>query len=119
MLPVEPTRSHRKGEEFFAGPRAGNLRGRTGIWFLATDKLIPSDDLPDHLAFLQKLLYPAPDDNSRTVKLRAILERTHSCAHTTCFCRGEPGEPSPRIPESFKSAVAPLVAEIETDYSSR
>jgi len=45
LLPVKPTRAHRKGETFFAGPRAGNLRGRTGMWFLATDKLVPSDDL--------------------------------------------------------------------------
>jgi hypothetical protein len=33
LLPVKPTRAHRKREEFFAGPSAGNLRGRTGIWF--------------------------------------------------------------------------------------
>jgi hypothetical protein len=49
ILPVEPTRAHRKGEEFFAGPNAGYLPGRTGIWFIATDKLVPSDDLADHL----------------------------------------------------------------------
>src|SRR6266849_9028206 len=58
ILAVAPTRAHRKGEEFVAGPHAGKLRGRTGIWFLATDKLVPSDDLRDHLRFLQKLLYP-------------------------------------------------------------
>jgi hypothetical protein len=29
ILPVEPTRAHRKFEEFLAGPRAGDLRGRT------------------------------------------------------------------------------------------
>jgi hypothetical protein len=37
-------RSHRPGlirraRGFFAGPNAGKLRGRTGMWFLATDKL--------------------------------------------------------------------------------
>jgi hypothetical protein len=48
ILPVEPTRAHRKGEEFVAGSHAGKLRGRTGMWFLATDKLVPSDDLADH-----------------------------------------------------------------------
>ena len=52
ILPVKPTRAHRKGEEFVAGPNAGNLRGRTGIWFLATDKLVDSDDLQDHLRFV-------------------------------------------------------------------
>ena len=31
ILPVKPTRAHKKGEEFVAGPNAGKLRGRTGI----------------------------------------------------------------------------------------
>jgi hypothetical protein len=31
VLPVKPTRAHRKGEAFSAGPRASNLRGRTGV----------------------------------------------------------------------------------------
>src|SRR5436309_14787324 len=44
ILPIKPTRAHRKGEEFVAGPHAGTLHGRTGIWFLATDKLVPSDN---------------------------------------------------------------------------
>ncbi len=112
ILPVKPTRAHRKGEEFFAGPHAGNLHGRTGIWFLATDKLVPGDDLQDHLAFVQNLLSPRP----RITKLRDILKRTRSAAHVTCFWRGEPGEPAPRIPDRFKSAIQPLAVDIETDF---
>src|SRR5436309_2760287 len=104
VLPVAPTRAHRKGEEFVAGKHAGKLHGRTGIWFLATDKLVPSDDLGDHLRFLQKLLYPAPTDKTRITKLRHILDRTHSDAHLTCFWRGDPGETAPQIPSEFKSA---------------
>jgi hypothetical protein len=117
LLPVKPTRAHRKGEEFFAGPSAGNLRGRTGIRFLATDKLVPGDDLQDHLAFVRKLLSPGPGDTSRIANLRDILERTHSRAHLTCFWRGEPGEPAPRISDRLKSAIKPLAAEIETDFA--
>jgi hypothetical protein len=118
LLPVEPTRAHRKGQEFFAGPRAGNLRGRTGLWFLATDKLVPGDDLQDHLAFVQRLLYPFPGDNSRIAKLHGILERTRSAAHVTCFWRGEPGEPAPQIADRFRSAIRPLAAGIETDFAA-
>jgi Domain of unknown function (DUF4279) len=117
VLPIKPTRAHRKGEEFFAGPRAGNLYGRTGMWFLATDKLVPSDDLQDHLAFVQKLLSPRPGDTSRIAKLRDILARTHSAAHVTCFWRGEPGEPTPRIPDRFKSAIQSVAADIEADFA--
>src|SRR5437870_807374 len=70
VLPVKPSRAHKKGEEFLAGPQAGTLHGRTGIWFLATDALVDSDDLSDHLTFVQELLYPAPGDDSRIAKLR-------------------------------------------------
>jgi hypothetical protein len=118
VLPVAPTRAHRKGQDFFAGPRAGMLRGRTGMWFLATDKLVPSDNLADHLQFIEKLLYPALDDTSRIDALRAILERTHSRAHVTCFWRGDPGDPAPPIPAHFKSAIQPLAADIEFDFAS-
>ena len=117
VLPVKPTRAHRKGKEFFAGPRAGNLHGRTGIWFLVTDKLVPSDNLQDHLAFVQKLLSPTPGDTSRISKLRAVLNRTHSLAHVTCFWHGDPGETAPQIPGRFKSAIEPLAADIETDFA--
>ena len=116
VLPVKPTRAHRKGEEFFAGPRAGNLRGRTGIWFLATDKLVPSDDLKDHLTFLEKLLYPEPGDERWIAALQVLLEHTHSRMHVTCFWRGNPGEPAPQIPDCFRSAIEPLAADIETDF---
>jgi hypothetical protein len=118
ILPVKPTRAHRKGEEFFAGPHAGNLHGRTGMWFLATDQLVTSDDLEDHLGFLEKLLYPAPGDANRIAKLRAILKRGRARAHITCFWRGEPGESAPQIPTLFRAAVEPLAADIETDFAT-
>lgn len=117
ILPVNPTRAHRKGEEFFAGAHAGKLRGRTGMWFLATDKLVPSDDLRDHLAFVQQALYPKAGDSSRITKLREILQRAHSRAHITCFWHGDSGETAPQVPAQFKSAVAPL-ADLETDFTS-
>jgi len=117
VLPVAPTRAHRKGEEFVAGKHAGKLHGRTGIWFLATDKLVDSEDLTDHLTFVQELLYPAPDDDGRIGMLCDILERTHSRAHITCFWHGDPGEPAPQLPDRFTSAVKPLAADIETDFA--
>jgi len=114
VLPVAPTRAHRKDEEFVAGPQAGTLRGRTGIWFLATDKLVGSKDFRDHLDFVQKLLNA---DDARITKLREIIQRTDSSAHITFFWRGEPGEPAPVVSNGFKSAVAPLAAKLETDFA--
>jgi hypothetical protein len=118
ILPVKPTRAHRMGEEFVAGPHAGKLRGRTGIWYLATDKLVPSDDLAEHLHFIEKLLCPTTSDDGRMQKLRDTLERGRSRAHVTCFWRGDPDEASPQIPASFKSAMAPLGADVETDFAA-
>jgi hypothetical protein len=109
--------AYRKGEEFVAGLHAGNLRGRTGIWFLATDKLVQSDDLDDHLRYVHELLYPEPTDVSRIMKLCDILGRAHSRAHITCFWHGDPGETAPQIPDRFKSAIGPLAADIETDFA--
>jgi hypothetical protein len=116
ILPVKPARAHRKGEEFFAGPRAGTLRGRTGIWFLATDKLVDSDELSDHLKYIEELLYPSAGDSSRINALRAILDRTQSRAHVTCFWHGRRREPVPHVTADFKSAIAPLNADVEIDF---
>jgi hypothetical protein len=42
---------------------------------------VPSNDLQDHLAFVERLLYPQPGDQRRIVELRNILERMHSRSH--------------------------------------
>jgi hypothetical protein len=59
-----------------------------------------------------------PGDDQRIAKLHDILERAHSAAHITCFWRGDPGEAPPRIPDQFKSAIAPLAADMETDFAA-
>src|SRR4051794_15653172 len=85
ILSIASTRAHRKGEKFFAGPHAGNLRGRTGIWFLSTDKHVPSDDLRDHLEFVRTLLFPKPGDRSRIAALCDVLKDAQSRARITYF----------------------------------
>jgi hypothetical protein len=117
ILPIAPTRAHRKGEKFFAGPYAGPLRGRTGIWFLSTDTHVASDDLGDHLEFVRTMLYPRPGDSSHISAVCDVLKHAHSRARITCFWRGDPGKAEPRIPEEFRSAVEPLGANIETDFA--
>jgi hypothetical protein len=116
ILEIEPKRAHRRGEEFVAGPRAGRLRGKTGMWYIDSDGLVDSDALGDHLRFLYKLLYPAPADNRRVMQLRDVLTKAHSAAHVTCYWHGEPGEQSPMIPAVFAAGLARLPADIETDF---
>src|SRR3954466_8058051 len=84
ILPIAPTRAHRKGEKFCAGPHARDLRGRTGIWFLATDTHVPGDDLGNHLEFVRSLLYPKPGDDSRIGALCEVLKHARSRARITC-----------------------------------
>jgi hypothetical protein len=98
VLPVTPTRAHRKDEEFVAGQHAGKLHGRTGIWFLATDKLVHSDDLGDHLRFVHDLLYSAPTDDSRITKLRDILGCAHSRAASPASGTAIPEKPPRKSP---------------------
>ena len=117
ILPIAPTRAHRKGETFIGGPRAGDLRGRTGMWFLSTDKHVPSDDLGDHLEFVRTLLYPKPGDDSRIAALCEVLKHAHSRARITCFWRGDPGEADPPIPADFRLVSQPLGADVETDFA--
>src|SRR6266404_9182525 len=70
ILQVPPTKAWRKGERYFAGQRTGHLIGRTGIWLLATDDLVTSPDLGQHLDFLTGLLSQgSQDEQERLVRL--------------------------------------------------
>lgn len=65
IVPVPPRTAYRKGESYYAGPRTGYLRGRTGVWYV-TSEYVESSTLADHVAFLQR--FPLP-------KLRDIIQR--------------------------------------------
>ena len=84
LLPVAPKRAHRKGEIFYAGPQAGTLAGRTGIWYFDTRDLA-SRDLADHLRCIVKLLYPEPGNVDRVNNLREVMGRKHATADVSCF----------------------------------
>jgi hypothetical protein len=116
ILPVKPKRAHRKGEVFYAGPRAGNLTGRTGIWYYDTSAL-KSSDLADHLRHIVGLLYPKPGDFSCVKRLRELLDREHARAEVSCFWYGESGTKPPVIPDEIRDALRPIGAEdIETEF---
>jgi hypothetical protein len=115
LLTVAPKRAHRKGAIFYAGPRAGKLTGRTGIWYFDTRDLARRD-LSDHLRCIVKLLYPEPGNLDRVNKLREVMERERATAHVSCFWFGKRGAPPPAIPDEIRAALAGLPAEIETDF---
>jgi hypothetical protein len=115
ILPVEPKRAHRKGECFYAGPHAGKLTGRTGIWYFDTRDMA-SRDLTDHLNRILALLYPEHHNTDRIQQLRDVLEREHAKAHISCFWYGKTGTHPPTIPGDMRAAFARLPADIEEDF---
>jgi hypothetical protein len=119
ILRVRPTKSYRKGERYFAGPRAGHLAGHTGIWLLATDDLVASADLNQHLGYLTSLISRARDhDEDRLARLRELMARDGITAHVSCFWHGEPGEQPPSIPPEATVKLRNLPADIETDFDT-
>lgn len=116
VLPIPPRRAHRKGELYYSGKRAGYLPGRTGIWYLTTDRFTDSRNLTDHLAILQGWLRPAPNDNQRLMHLRDIMGRMGAKASFSVFWYGRANDAPPEIPGEFARLASELGADIETDY---
>ncbi len=119
ILRVPPTKAWRKGERYFAGQRTGHLVGRTGTWFLATDDLVTSPDLEQHIDFLTGLLSRGPrDDKEPLVQLREVMVRDNLKADVSCFWHGEVGEQPPVIHPEKMERLRALPAEIELDFGT-
>jgi hypothetical protein len=116
ILGVEPTKAYRKGERYLAGPRAGYVTGRTGVWVLATDSVIDSAELDRHLGHLVELVFGAPGREERLEQLRELMSRYGVKADISCFWRGGPGTPPPVIPGNVVSSFRQLPGKIETDF---
>jgi len=116
ILSVAPTRAYRKGEEYFAGPRTGMVKGRTGIWLLSTDELVDSPDLDQHISYLVKLIFE--DDRDRPARLQQLIVDRGLKAHVSCFWHGKAGAPAPKIPAFVINAFEHLPAAIETDFDT-
>jgi hypothetical protein len=119
ILRVPPTKAWRKGERYFAGQRTGTLVGGTGTWFLATDDLVRSPDLGQHLEFLTNLLSQEPQgQKDRLVELQEVMVRDDLKADISCFWHGKVGEQPPAIPPEKTKKLRSLPAEIETDFDT-
>src|SRR5437870_7256895 len=75
ILGVQPTKAYRKGERCFAGPRAGHVTGRTGVWVLATDSVVEGAELDRHLEHLVELIFRGPDRAKRLKQLHELMSR--------------------------------------------
>jgi Domain of unknown function (DUF4279) len=120
-----PTQAYAKGEHYSAGKRSANLLGKTGLWYLSTDKLVVSDRLQDHLDFLlQALLVPPYAQSStqaivRLSELRRLIERNSLRAVITCFWHGPArAKPPAAIARRLAIALKLFSIEIECDFDT-
>ena len=116
ILGVQPTKACRKGERYLAGPRAGYVTGRTGVWVLATDSALDSAELDRHLEYLADLIFREPAREERLKQLHELMSQDGLKADVSCFWRGGPGIRPPLIPGNVISSFRELSAEIETDF---
>jgi uncharacterized protein DUF4279 len=119
VLRVVPTIQYAKGQTYFAGPSSGDLIGKTGVWSLTTDKIVASDSLRDHLAYLLGMLIPEKRDANPLFQLHALLARHKDWrADLSCFWHGRFGAKRPSIPKFVAEAMKFLPAAIETDFAT-
>jgi hypothetical protein len=124
LFKLVPTQAYAKGELYNAGSRSGDVRGRTGVWYLSTDQLVASDRLSDHLAFLLMAVVTAPQAHASTAaqllaniaQLKQLLQRKSLRAVVTCFWAGPAGTKRPTIPRYVSNLLKAIPIEIETDF---
>lgn len=116
LLQVRPTQAYRKGEVYSAGPRSPKLKGRTGVWYFSTDKVVASPRLNDHVAYLFGLLLPAPDRIERLVDLRELMAKKRLKAHVTLFWHGRSKAKKPVVHPVVSAFFKLLPADIQTDF---
>ena len=116
LLGVGPTRAYRKGERYFAGPRAGMITGRTGIWLLSTDGVVTGSDLDQHISYLFKLIFE--HDGDRSAMLHKLIAERRLKGRVSCFWHGKAGAHPPKIPTFVVDAFERLPAEIEVDFDT-
>jgi hypothetical protein len=126
FLKITPTQAYAKGEKYLAGSRSGVLQGRTGVWFLSTDKAVSSSNLVDHLDYLITMFQIRREgqafDGTRLTynlsRLRKLMREYELSAKVTCFWYGIAGSKEPSIPRHFVETFGHIDAEIETDFDT-
>ncbi|HEX6443407.1 MAG TPA: DUF4279 domain-containing protein [Stellaceae bacterium] len=116
LLGVQPETAYRK-REVYKRSRGHEVRGRTGLWLLSSERQIDSTDLNDHLAYLLGILFPAEKpDLPRS--LRALMQKEALDADVSCFWYGERGATPPEILEEIRAGFGQIGATIETDFDT-
>jgi hypothetical protein len=116
IIKILPTKAYAKGEHYSGGARSPDLIGRTGVWFFATDTVVPGNNLADHLGFLAKLLRAGPGEADPIPRLQQLMRRRSLRVSVTCFWHGVEGSRKPPVPRSVSDLLKLIPAEIEADF---
>lgn len=112
MLGVAPTTAYAKGGSYFAGPRTGNVIGRTGVWLYST-RDDGSATLDDHLDRLVRTIFL---DVPHMLKFATSVERRKLKAEFLLFWHGRAGAPLPRPTALLEKLSADVSAPIVMDF---
>lgn len=135
-LKFYPTLAYRKGEQYSIDERSLKLNGRTGVWFLSTERIVASDKLADHLVYVFFVLglvsslstqrrpiaaEPASvyelNFQFRTVMdLQKLMKQAALKATLTCFWHGFGGTKPPTVP--YTNILEMVSIEVETDFDA-
>lgn len=116
ILEARPTKAHRKGEKFVAGPRSPEAIGKTGIWYLSTRRRLESPHLSDHLEKIIAIIFPFADEGQRLRRLRNVMKTRALEAHVSVFWRGPSTMTAPSIPRHIVTQLGRIPADIEKDF---
>src|ERR1700756_1465252 len=137
ILRLFPTTAYAKDEKYHSGPQAGYLTGKTGVWYFATDKIVASQRLVDHILFLVSVL--APDATlagalipipihatgrplaiarflRRLERLGVVIEKRNLKATISMFWHGSAGAKPPSIPRQLLAIFKLISIDIEQDF---
>ncbi len=122
VLGLVPTQAYAKGQSYTAGPQGGELKGRTGLWYLSTDRLIASDRLATHLSALLYLIFGSPTQVEKWIEklnqVKRLAERNSFRVVVTCFWDGPAGAKPPTVPRFLIETCKYINAEIVTDFDT-
>ena len=116
IIKIVPTKAYAKGEHYSAGPRSADLIGRTGVWYFATDRVVASNALADHLAFIARSLLPGSGEVGPLPRLQQLLRRKSLRVSISCFWHGPSDGKRPSIPRSISELLKIIPADLETDF---
>src|SRR5271154_4379326 len=117
IVGTTPTLSYRKGETYRTGPSGQKAKGRTGVWYLSTRRIVTSQQLADHLDHIVNVISPSTGPD-HVPALQDLMAKYGIEADISCFWYGEHGATAPLIPEEIRAAFARLGATIELDFDT-